>query len=208
MSINNKILEKIKNDISYKNTKLLIVTKTRSQEDIKQLIKMGYSDFAENRVQEAQEKFIDILPDKDIKLNLIGPLQSNKVKQALKLFDTIQSVDREKIVNELVKHLDIGSRTKNFYIQINIGEEPQKSGVMPSDFETLYQYCINKKLKISGIMCIPPQNEDPRPFFEEMNKIKNSINEKLTLSMGMSSDYKIALDYQTDEIRIGSLIFS
>ena len=208
MSINNKILEKIKNDISVKNTKLLIVTKTRSQEDINQLIKMGYSDFAENRVQEAQEKFIDILPDKDIKLNLIGPLQSNKVKQALKLFDTIQSVDREKIVNELANHLDSSSRTKNFYIQINIGEEPQKSGVMPSDFETLYQYCINKKLKISGIMCIPPQNEDPRPFFEEMNKIKNSINEKLTLSMGMSSDYKMALDYHTDEIRIGSLIFS
>ena len=208
MSINNKILEKIKNDISYKNIKLLIVTKTRSQEDINQLIKMGYSDFAENRVQEAQEKFIDILPNEDIKLNLIGPLQSNKVKQALKLFDTIQSVDREKIVNEVAKHLDISSRTKNFYIQINIGEEPQKSGVMPSDFETFYQYCINKKLKISGIMCIPPQNEDPRPFFEEMNKLKNSINEKLTLSMGMSSDYKIALDYQTDEIRIGSLIFS
>ena len=208
MSINNKILEKIKNDISVKNTKLLIVTKTRSQEDINQLIKMGYSDFAENRVQEAQEKFIDILPDKDIKLNLIGPLQSNKVKQALKLFDTIQSVDREKIVNELANHLDSSSRTKNFYIQINIGEEPQKSGVMPSDFETFYQYCINKKLKISGIMCIPPQNEDPRPFFEEMNKIKNSINEKLTLSMGMSSDYKMALDYHTDEIRIGSLIFS
>jgi len=208
LSINNKILEKIKDDISDKNTKLLIVTKTRSQEDINQLIKMGYSDFAENRVQEAQEKFIDILPDKDIKLNLIGPLQSNKVKQALNLFDTIQSVDREKIVNELAKHLDIGSRTKNFYIQINIGEEPQKSGVLPAEFEKFYQYCINKKLKISGIMCIPPQNKDPRPFFEEMNKIKNSINENLTLSMGMSSDYKIALDHQTDEIRIGSLIFS
>ena len=208
MPINIKTLEKIKNDINNKNTKLLIVTKTRSQEDISQLIKMGYCDFAENRVQEAQEKYIDILSNGDIKLNLIGPLQSNKVKQALKLFDTIQSVDREKIVNELANHLDSSSRTKNFYIQINIGEEPQKSGVMPSDFETFYQYCINKKLKISGIMCIPPQNEDPRPFFEEMNKIKNSINEKLTLSMGMSSDYKMALDYHTDEIRIGSLIFS
>ena len=208
MSINIKILEKIKNDISNKNIKLLIVTKTRSQEDINQLIKMGCCDFAENRVQEAQEKYIDILSNRDIKLNLIGPLQSNKVKQALKLFDTIQSIDREKIVNEVAKHLDISSRTKNFYIQINIGEEPQKSGVMPSDFETFYQYCINKKLKISGIMCIPPQSEDPRPFFEKMNKIRNSINEKITLSMGMSSDYKIALDHHTDEVRIGSLIFS
>ena len=106
---------------------------------------MGYSDFAENRVQEAQNKYLDIIQNKDIKLNLIGPLQSNKVKQALKLFDTIQSVDREKIVNELVKHLDIGSRTKNFYIQINIGQEPQKSGIMPNDFETFYKYCIDKK---------------------------------------------------------------
>ena len=208
MSINIKILEKIKNDINNKNTKLLIVTKTRSQEDINQLIKIGYCDFAENRVQEAQEKYTDILSNRDIKLNLIGPLQSNKVKQALKLFDTIQSVDREKIVNEVAKHLDISSRTKNFYIQINIGEEPQKSGIMPSDFETFYQYCVYKKLKISGIMCIPPQSEDPRPFFEKMNKIRNSTNEKLILSMGMSSDYKIALDHQTDEIRIGSLIFS
>ena len=208
MSVNIKILKKIKNDINNKNTKLLIVTKTRSQDDINQLIKIGYCDFAENRVQEAQEKYTDILSNRDIKLNLIGPLQSNKVKQALKLFDTIQSVDREKIVNEVAKHLDISSRTKNFYIQINIGEEPQKSGIMPSDFETFYQYCVYKKLKISGIMCIPPQSEDPRPFFEKMNKIRNSTNEKLILSMGMSSDYKIALDHQTDEIRIGSLIFS
>ena len=207
MSINYKILDKINDDIVGKNIKLLIVTKNRSQEDLIRLIKMGYSDFAENRVQEAQKKFIDILPNRDVRLNLIGPLQSNKVKQALNLFDTIQSVDREKIVNEVAKHLDISSRTKNFYIQINIGEEHQKSGIMPSDFETFYQYCINKKLKISGIMCIPPQGEDPRPFFEKMNKIRNSINEKLTLSMGMSSDYKIALEHQTDEIRIGSLIF-
>lgn len=208
MSINNKILEKIKNDISGKNTKLLIVTKTRSKEDIIQLIKMGYCDFAENRVQEAQKKYIDILPNKEINLNLIGPLQSNKVKQALNLFDTIQSVDRVKIVNEITKHLDVTSKTKNFYIQVNIGQEHQKSGVMPADFEKFYKYCISKKLKISGIMCIPPNNKDPRLFFEKMNTIRNNINEKLILSMGMSSDYKIALDHKTDEIRIGSLIFS
>ena len=112
MSVNSKILEKIRNDITGKNIKLLIVTKTRSQEDIIQLIKMGYSDFAENRVQEAQNKYLDIIQNKDIKLNLIGPLQSNKVKQALKLFDTIQSVDRVKIVNEIVKYVDNSSKTK------------------------------------------------------------------------------------------------
>ena len=169
---------------------------------------MGYSDFAVNRVQEAQNKYLDIIQNKDIKLNLIGPLQSNKVKQALKLFDTIQSVDRVKIVNEIVKYVDNSSKTKNFYIQINIGQEPQKSGIMPDDFETFYKYCIDKKLKIAGIMCIPPQDKDPRHFFEKMNTIKNDVNKKLTLSMGMSSDYKIAIDYNTNEIRVGSLIFS
>ena len=208
MSINYKILEKINNDIVGKNIKLLIVTKNRSCEDVKQLIKMGYSEFAENRVQEAQKKYIDILPEKDIKLNLIGPLQSNKVKQALNLFDTIQSVDREKIVNEISKHVNTASKTKNFYIQINIGQESQKSGIDPDDFNEFYNYCINKKLNISGIMCIPPQDKDPRPFFEKMNVLRSNINKKLILSMGMSSDYEIALECQTDEIRIGSLIFS
>ena len=208
MSINYKILEKINNDIVGKNIKLLIVTKNRPCEDVKQLIKMGYSEFAENRVQEAQKKYIDILPDKDIKLNLIGPLQSNKVKQALNLFDTIQSVDREKIVNEISKHVNTASKTKNFYIQINIGQESQKSGIDPDDFNEFYNYCINKKLNISGIMCIPPQDKDPRPFFEKMNVLRSNINKKLILSMGMSSDYEIALECQTDEIRIGSLIFS
>ena len=208
MSINYKILEKINNDIVGKNIKLLIVTKNRSCEDVKQLIKMGYSEFAENRVQEAQKKYIDISPDKDFKLNLIGPLQSNKVKQALNLFDTIQSVDREKIVNEISKHVNTASKTKNFYIQINIGQESQKSGIDPDDFNEFYNYCINKKLNISGIMCIPPQDKDPRPFFEKMNVLRSNINKKLILSMGMSSDYEIALECQTDEIRIGSLIFS
>ena len=208
MSVNYKILEKINNDIVGKNIKLLIVTKNRSREDLKQLIKMGYSEFAENRVQEAQKKYIDILPEKDIKLNLIGPLQSNKVKQALNLFDTIQSVDREKIVNEISKHVNTASKTKNFYIQINIGQESQKSGIDPDDFNEFYNYCINKKLNISGIMCIPPQDKDPRPFFEKMNVLRSNINKKLILSMGMSSDYEIALECQTDEIRIGSSIFS
>ena len=208
MSINYKILDKINDDIVGKNIKLLIVTKNRSQEDLIRLIKMGYSDFAENRVQEAQKKFIDILSNKDVRLNLIGPLQSNKVKQALNLFDTIQSVDREKIVNEISKYINSHSKTKNFYIQINIGEESQKSGIHPNNFNEFYHYCINKKLNISGIMCIPPQDKDPRPFFEKMYTLKNNTNKNLILSMGMSSDYEIALDCKTDEIRIGSLIFS
>ena len=186
----------------------MIVTKTRSIEDISELIKLGYRNFAENRVQEAYKKFTNIKSDHKINLSLIGPLQSNKVKQALKLFDTIQSIDRNKIVDEINKNGAIITNEKKFYIQVNIGEEPQKSGVLPNNFNDLYQYCLSNHLEISGIMCIPPFDKDPRFFFDKMLKIKEKSNNNFVLSMGMSSDYKVALSYKTDEIRIGSLIFS
>ena len=208
MPINLKALKQIKIDIQDTNTKLMIVTKTRSIEDISELIKLGYRNFAENRVQEAYKKFTNIKSDQKINLSLIGPLQSNKVKQALKLFDTIQSIDRNKIVDEINKNGAIITNEKKFYIQVNIGEEPQKSGVLPNNFNDLYQYCLSNHLEISGIMCIPPFDKDPRFFFDKMLKIKEKSNNNFVLSMGMSSDYKIALDYHTDEIRIGSLIFS
>jgi len=206
--INLKALKQIKIDIKDTNIKLMIVTKTRSIEDISELIKLGYRNFAENRVQEAYKKFTNIKSDHKINLSLIGPLQSNKVKQALKLFDTIQSIDRNKIVDEINKNGAIITNEKKFYIQVNIGEEPQKSGVLPNNFNDLYQYCLSNHLEISGIMCIPPFDKDPRFFFDKMLKIKEKSNNNFVLSMGMSSDYKIALDYHTDEIRIGSLIFS
>lgn len=208
MPINLKALNQIKIDIQDTNIKLMIVTKTRSIEDISELIKLGYRNFAENRVQEAYKKFTNIKSDHKINLSLIGPLQSNKVKQALKLFDTIQSIDRNKIVDEINKNGAFITNEKKFYIQVNIGEEPQKSGVLPNNFNDLYQYCLSNHLEISGIMCIPPFDKDPRFFFDKMLKIKEKSNNNFVLSMGMSSDYKIALDYHTDEIRIGSLIFS
>ena len=208
MPINLKALKQIKIDIQDTNIKLMILTKTRSIEDISELIKLGYRNFAENRVQEAYKKFTNIKSDHKINLSLIGPLQSNKVKQALKLFDTIQSIDRNKIVDEINKNGAIITNEKKFYIQVNIGEEPQKSGVLPNNFNDLYQYCLSNHLEISGIMCIPPFDKDPRFFFDKMLKIKEKSNNNFVLSMGMSSDYKIALDYHTDEIRIGSLIFS
>jgi len=207
MSINYKALNQINADLEGKKAKLLIVTKTRSQDDILELIKSGYRDFAENRVQEAYKKYPKITAHTKINLSLIGPLQSNKVKQALNLFDTIQSIDRSKIVDEIIKYKDVKTKTKNFFIQINIGEEPQKSGVLPENFNEFYYYCKSKGLEISGIMCIPPLNKDPRYFFEKMLKIRKNIDDHLTLSMGMSSDYKIALDLNSNEIRVGSLIF-
>ena len=208
MPINLKALNQIKIDIQDTNIKLMIVTKTRSIEDISELIKLGYRNFAENRVQEAYKKFTNIKSDHKINLSLIGPLQSNKVKQALKLFDTIQSIDRNKIVDEINKNGAFITNEKKFYIQVNIGEEPQKSGVLPNNFNDLYQYCLSNHLEISGIMCIPPFDKDPRFFFDKMLKIKEKSNNNFVLSMGMSSDYKVALRYKTDEIRIGSLIFS
>ena len=207
MSINYKALNQINADLEGKKAKLLIVTKTRSQDDILELIKSGYRDFAENRVQEAYMKYSKITAHTKINLSLIGPLQSNKVKQALNLFDKIQSIDRSKIVDEIIKYKDAKTKTKNFFIQINIGEEPQKSGVLPENFNEFYYYCKSKGLEISGIMCIPPLNKDPRYFFEKMLKIRKNIDDHLTLSMGMSSDYKIALDLNSNEIRVGSLIF-
>ena len=208
MPINTEILEKINEEIKAKHTKLLIVTKTRTEEEILELVNLGFCNFGENRVQEAEKKFSKITVNNKIKLSLIGPLQSNKVKQALKLFDVIQSIDRIKIIDEILKYKNEKTKTKNFYIQINIGKENQKSGVTPNEFENMYKYCIDKGLNINGIMCIPPQGKDPTPFFSEMKMIRDKINKNLILSMGMSSDYKTALDYQSNEIRIGSLIFS
>ena len=208
MPINTEILEKINEEIKAKHTKLLIVTKTRTEEEILELVSLGFCNFGENRVQEAEKKFSKITVNNKIKLSLIGPLQSNKVKQALKLFDVIQSIDRIKIIDEILKYKNEKTKTKNFYIQINIGKENQKSGVTPNEFENMYKYCIDKGLNINGIMCIPPQGKDPSPFFSEMKMIRDKIDKNLILSMGMSSDYKTALDYQSNEIRIGSLIFS
>ncbi len=208
MSINLKVLEEINSHIQNSKIKLLIVTKTRTEDDIKKLIDLGYRTFGENKVQEAQKKFSNINSKAKINLNLIGPLQSNKVKQALSLFDTIQSVDRIKLVDEIAKYKDSKFKTSKFFIQINIGKEPQKSGVMPEDFSKLYDYCKNKNIHISGIMCIPPFDKDPRIFFKKMSSIRDETRSDLILSMGMSQDYKIAIECDTDEVRIGSIIFS
>ena len=207
MSINNKILEKIKNDISYKNTKLLIVTKTRSQEDINQLIKMGYSDFAENRVQEAQEKFINIKEtNPDIELHLTGPLQSNKVKTAINLFDVFHTLDREKIAKEFSKYPML-LKKKKFFVQINTGKEQTKSGIYPNDLKDFLFYLnYDLNLFVEGLMCIPPIDEDPKHHFNTLKILGNENNIK-NLSIGMSSDYNKALEFNPTYIRLGTILF-
>ncbi len=210
MPVNKKNLDKISKEvINFKNSNLCIVTKNRSEEDILSLVSSGFEIFGENRVQEAQKKFTSVMKNNSkIKLHLIGPLQTNKAELALNLFDTIQTVDRLKLVDSIHKVSKNNTvKTSNFYIQINIGNEDQKSGVNPTDLKRLYDYSLEKNLNISGLMCIPPANEDPIPYFKEMVSLKNEINRDLLLSMGMSSDYLQALQNGSNLIRVGSKIF-
>lgn len=189
----------------------MIVTKNQSNEDISELINRGFKLFGENRVQEAKLKYYKSnLNEKNIELHLIGPLQTNKVKDALKIFDAIQTIDRVSLVDEISKQLIklTTIKTKKFFIQVNIGDESQKSGVSRKHLKDLYDYSIDRKLNIHGLMCIPPNILDPKDHFKEMIDLRNKINTELKLSMGMSNDYKIALRFQSDMIRVGSFIFS
>ena len=210
MSINKSNLDDVQFLLNNKfpKAKLLIVTKTRSIIDIKKLIRSGISFFGENRLQEAENKFSNIENRENLSLHLIGPLQTNKVKKALMLFDCIQTIDRKKLIDEILKYKDnIGIRTKSFYIQVNIGAEEQKSGINEDNLKYLYNYCLSFNILIEGLMCIPPNNVDPTPFFQKMVSLRDSIDQSLKLSMGMSNDYKIALDNGSNLIRVGSYFF-
>jgi pyridoxal phosphate enzyme (YggS family) len=187
---------------------LIVVTKNRSFETILPIIKSGHLHFGENKVQETKEKWTPFLSNyKDIKLHLIGRLQSNKVKEAFLLFDFIHTLDSEKLAKKF-SELELNSDKKiKYFIQINIGNEVQKNGIDQSIANEFINFCTNDlKLNIIGLMCIPPNNVDPHPFFEKMQQLKsdNNLNE---LSMGMSSDYKVAADFGSSYLRIGSAIF-
>ena len=209
MNINYDQLSEIKKVLNkYPEAKLQIVTKNRDEKVVRELIDDGYLIFGENKVQEAQQKFKNI-KNENLDLHLIGPLQTNKVKIALNLFDCIQSIDRSKLVLEIAKCMDKQKiKTKNFYIQINIGEETQKSGVYPNNLKELYQLCIEKNLSVKGLMCIPPFDMPSENYFHEMRSLRDNLNKNLELSMGMSNDYKVSLKCGSNLIRIGSRIFS
>ena len=211
MTINFKILDQIKFNLKkFDKADLLIVSKNQTSNDVQELINQGFKIFGENRVQEASKKFGNIVNIEKIELHLIGPLQTNKVKDALILFNTIQSIDRKKLVDSIAKVSTSlkNKKTNSYYIQVNIGSETQKSGVSQSDVADLYRYAIDKGLKVIGLMCIPPIGSNSEIFFKEMNAIKNKINPKLFLSMGMSNDYLVALNHKSNLIRVGSLIFN
>ena len=212
MPINTQSLNQIISDLksSKKHCELLVVTKTRPVADIETLLQSGYSLFGENRVQEAEKKYFNLRKNFNFDLHLIGPLQSNKYLNALQLFDTIQTIDRKKIIDLIAKEIENNKniRTKDFYIQVNIGNEDQKSGVNIDEVESIYNYATQKKLNVIGLMCIPPNNMDASFYFENMLNLKNKIKSNLKLSMGMSNDYLLALNYESNIVRIGSMIFN
>ena len=190
-----------------KYPKIIAVSKTFSIERIKPLIDYGHIHYGENKVQEANEKWGLIKQNnKNIKLHLIGRLQKNKVKIAVKLFDYIHSLDSEKLADKIYTQQKEQDKKIKLFIQVNMGEEDQKSGIKKSEVINFYNYCKNKDLNILGLMCIPPFDEDSSKFFKEMKKLNDDLNLK-ELSMGMSSDYLTALENSSTYIRIGSSIF-
>ncbi|MFD2204898.1 YggS family pyridoxal phosphate-dependent enzyme [Kiloniella antarctica] len=186
---------------------LVAVSKTKPVEAVIEAYEAGQRVFGENKVQEAEAKFLDLRTGKkDIELHLIGPLQSNKAKEAIQTFDVIQTLDRSKLVMALSKELKKQDRAVEFYIQVNTGEEPQKAGVLPSGLSDLLKLCKSENLNVTGLMCIPPVDEEPSLHFSFLAKLakENGIPK---LSMGMSSDYELAVRFGATHVRVGSGIF-
>ena len=206
LNIKSQIKTKI-NELKYNNyyPKIIAVSKTFSINHIMPLIESGHIHFGENKVQEALEKWSEIKNDK-IKLHLVGKLQTNKVKFALKIFDFIHSLDNLKLAKKISEEQKQYPSKPKIFIQINIGNETQKSGVNKDNLNDFYEQCQNLDLNIVGTMCLPPVNLDPRAFFSEMKKINSNLNLK-ELSMGMSSDYIDAIEFNSTYLRIGSNIF-
>ena len=187
--------------------KIIAVSKTFPIENILPLIDHGHLHYGENKVQEALDKWTDIKnQNKNIKLHLIGRLQSNKVKFALKIFDYIHSVDSEKLATKIADEQTKQGKNPKIFIQVNIGNEDQKSGINKERLGDFYKFCKDLNLDVIGTMCIPPNDQNTEKYFFEMNKINQELNFK-ELSMGMSGDYLEAVKNNATYVRVGSKIF-
>ena len=203
-SIKSKLLDlKEKNKVP----KIIAVSKTFKIDHIMPLIDYGHLDYGENKVQEAIEKWTDIKKvNKKISLHLIGKLQTNKVKTAIKIFDYIHSLDSEKLANKIYQEQKKQNLKPKIFIQLNLGEESQKSGIKKENLLDFYNFSKGLGLNVIGIMCIPPFDQNSTKFFSEMNELSKKINLS-ELSMGMSSDYLDAVQFKSTFLRIGSNIF-
>ena len=200
--------ENIKSLINNSNVKIVAVSKTFSYDRISPLVDYGHLHFGENKVQEAQSKWIDIKKNNpNLNLHMIGKLQSNKAKEAVKLFDYIHSLDSQKLANTLAKQENNLNRKLKYFIQVNIGNESQKSGIGINLLDDFYYYCVKDlKINIVGLMAIPPIDGKADDYFKKLMELNKLLGLK-ELSMGMSSDFKVALKYESTFVRIGSNIF-
>ena len=203
-----KRFENIKFLINNSNVKIVAVSKTFSYEHIKPLVDYGHTHFGENKVQEAQAKWREVKKKRpEIKLHLIGKIQSNKTKEAVSLFDYIHSVDNQKLASLLAKHESNINKKIKYFIQVNIGQESQKSGIEIKFLDDFFYYCTKElNLNIIGLMAIPPNDGKENIYFKDLMEL-NKLQGLKELSMGMSSDFQEALKYETTFVRIGSSIF-
>jgi len=201
------INRKIEEQKIFLTPKVIAVSKTFKLEKILPLIEYGHLDYGENKVQEAIDKWLDIKSkNQNIKLHLIGKLQTNKVKHAIKIFDYIHSVDSEKLAKKIANEQQKQNKNLKLFIQVNIGDEDQKAGVKVSQVEDLITFSKKLNLNIIGLMCIPPANEEPDEYFKQI-KLLNKKFDLAEISMGMSSDYLKAVENSSSYLRIGSSIF-
>ena len=207
IAIKKSIIDNLEDKNISKIPKIIAVSKTFSLEKILPLIEYGHIDYGENKVQDAIDKWTDIKSKKsNIKLHMIGKLQTNKVKFAVKLFDYIHSVDSEKLAQKIFDEQTKINRKIKIFIQVNIGEEDQKSGINKNELSKLIIFCKKINLEVVGLMCIPPANSDYEKYFTEMNLLNNEFKFQ-ELSMGMSSDFIKASENNASFLRIGSSIF-
>ena len=188
--------------------KIIAISKTFSLEHIMPLIELGHDHFGENKVQEAETKWNKIKKEKNnLRLHMVGKLQSNKAKKAVEIFDYIHSLDSQKLADILSKSQDEINKSINYFIQVNIGSESQKAGIQYNEVDQFYTYCTKeKKMNIVGLMAIPPNDENTEKYFKSLSELNSSLGLK-ELSMGMSSDYMKAINYKATYLRIGSAIF-
>jgi pyridoxal phosphate enzyme (YggS family) len=188
-------------------TRLVAVSKTVPAEGIREALAAGQRLFGENRVQEAQAKFPALKQEfPDLELHLIGPLQTNKVKDAVALFDCVQTLDRVKLADALAAERERSGRCPRLFLQVNTGEEPQKAGVLPSETASLIAYARKLELPLEGLMCIPPAEDDAAPHFAFLAKLARDHGLD-QLSMGMSGDFELAVKFGATHVRVGAAIF-
>ena len=201
------IQENLKNLSNSSKPHIICVSKTFPLSKLQPLINFGHYHFGENKVQEAETKWSQIVKiNKNLKIHMVGKLQSNKVKKAINIFDFIHSLDNSKLADVCKKSEDELNKKISYFIQVNIGNESQKSGVLMKDVKSFLKYCsLENKLNIIGLMVLPPNDTNTEKYFEDISKLNSELGLK-DLSMGMSADYKIAVKHKSTYLRIGSAI--